>query len=75
MTAEGWEIWDLLERCGGQIRMGSTGPVGLDFGAAFLMADALGFSRSATAEFLPAAEAGFMRGILKQMDKSQHGEP
>ncbi len=55
--------------------MGPTGPVGLDFGAAFLMADALGFSRSAIAEFLPAAEAGLMRGILKQMDKSQHGEP
>ena len=55
--------------------MGSAGPVGLDFGAAFLMADALGFSRAAIAEFLPAAETGFMRGILKQMDKGQHGEP
>ena len=55
--------------------MGSSGPVGLDFGAVFLMGDALGVSRPALAELLPAAETGLMRGIIKRNDKSEDGEP
>ena len=55
--------------------MGPSGPVGLDFGAVFLMGDALGVSRPALAEFLPAAEAGLMRGLTKRSDKSEDGEP
>jgi len=55
--------------------MGPAGPVGLDFGAVFLMGDALGVSRSALAELLPAAEAGLMRGLTQRSDKSEDGEP
>ncbi|NKD87756.1 DUF1799 domain-containing protein [Haematospirillum sp. 15-248] len=64
-----------MERCAGQLRMGPMGPVGLDFGAMFLMADALGVSRAALAEFLPAAEIGLMRGITKRSDKKDDGQP
>jgi hypothetical protein len=55
--------------------MGPMGPNGLDFGAVFLMADALGVSRPALAEFLPAAEIGLMRGITKRSDKKDDGQP
>lgn len=55
--------------------MGPMGPVGLDFGAVFFMADALGASRAALAEFLPAAEIGLMRGINKRSDKKDDGQP
>ena len=41
----------------------------------FLMGDALGVSRPALAELLPAAETGLMRGIIKRSDKSEDGEP
>ena len=46
--------------------MGPMGPVGLDFAAVFLMADALGMSRAALAELLPAAEIGLLRGLAKR---------
>ena len=52
--------------------MGPMGPVGLDFGAVFPMADALGVSRPALAELLPAAEIGLMRGLSKRA--TQHSD-
>ena len=55
--------------------MGAAGPVGLDFGAVFVMGDAFGVSRAAIAELLPAAELGLLRGIARREDESTHGEP
>lgn len=66
-SVEGWEVWDVLERCVGQLRVGPAGPVGLDFSAAFALGAALGYERVGLAELLPAAEAGLMRGLTKLM--------
>ena len=67
----GWEVWDVLERCAGQMRIGPAGPVALDFMAVFEMSGALGHSRKALAEFLPAAEAGLIRGLMRRMTKAE----
>lgn len=73
-TIEGWEVWDVLERCAGQLRMGSVGPVGLDFTAAFQMSEALGYCSTALGELLPSAEAGLMRGLMRRMTKGEDGQ-
>lgn len=64
-TAEGFEAWDVVERCAGQVRTGMAGAIGLDFVAAFQVGDALGYGRAAIAEFLPVAEAGMLDGFAK----------
>ena len=64
----------MLERCAGQLRMGSVGPVGLDFTAAFQMSEALGYCPTALGELLPSAEAGLMRGLMRRMTKGEDGE-
>lgn len=43
--------------------------IGWDMGAALALASALGVSRVATAELLPAIEAVMVRKINEQMDK------
>jgi hypothetical protein len=63
-SIEGWETWDVLERCAGQLRVGPGGPVGLDFTAALAVGAALGYDAVGLAELLPAA-AGLMRGLAK----------
>jgi hypothetical protein len=45
--------------------------VALDFIAAFEMSGALGHCRRALAEFLPAAEAGLLRGLMRRMTKAE----
>lgn len=60
-------MWDVLERCAGQLRVGPGGPVGLDFGAAFALGAGLGYDATGIAELLPAGEAGLIRGLAKLM--------
>ena len=55
---EGWQAWDLALRCGGQLRLSQMVAIGMDFSAAMHVAAALGHDERATAEFLPAIEAG-----------------
>ena len=67
VTLEGWQAWDLVERLGGQIRIGPNGRIlGYDLTAALGLAAALGYDSRAMAELLPALEAGMVRGCWKQ---------
>ena len=66
---EGWQVWDLVARLGGQLRVTpSGGVIGWDLGAALALASALGICRMAVAELLPAIEAVMVRKINEQMD-------
>jgi hypothetical protein len=68
---EGWQVWDLVTRLGGQLRVAPGGGViGWDMGAALALAEALGICRMSTAELLPAIEAGMVRKINEQMDQN-----
>ena len=65
LTLEGWQIWDLVQRLGGQMRvaggMSGGAVVGWDMGAALQLGAALGLSPLIIAELLPPIEAVMVR--------------
>ena len=67
------QIWDLVGRLGGQIRVApSGGIIGWDMGAALASSQALGVPGVAVAELLPAIEA-VMVGKLNERLEQEHG--
>lgn len=66
------QVWDLVSRLQGQLRIASSGlggaVVGIDMNAAFTLAEALGVDRRAVAELLPVIEAGLVRGCRRDED-------
>jgi hypothetical protein len=63
-TLEGCEVWDLVMRCSGQLRLAANGTVlGLDLGACLSLAEASGLDTHAIALLLPACEAGLLQGF------------
>ncbi len=60
------QVWDLVGRLGGQLRVAPSGGVlGWDMGAALALARALGVDPAPVAELLPAVEA-VMVGTLNE---------
>ena len=71
-TIDGWEVWDLVLRSHGQLRLGGMGGVvGFDMAAVMAVADALGLDRQMVALLLPSAEAGMRSGLAS---KNKEGE-
>ena len=68
LSHEGWQVWDLAGRLGGQIRAVPGVVLGWDMSAALAMAAALGVDLRAAAELLPVIEAVMVRHINQQMD-------
>ena len=71
MTLEGWQVWDLVQRLGGQVRVagGMSGGVALgwDMGSALQLGAALGLSPLIVAELLPPIEAVMVRKSNEQV--------
>ena len=63
MTDAGWQAWDVLTRCAGQLRLGQGAVIGLDLAAAFRLGEALGHDPGPLAELLPAGEAGMLSAL------------
>lgn len=67
----GWQIWDLVLRLTGQLRiaggMGASVVIGWDMSAALAMAQALGIDPLIVTECLPAIEAVMVRKLNEQM--------
>ena len=57
LTLEGWQVWDLVGRLGGQLRVTPGAVIGWDMSAALALGTALGLSPPAMAELLPVVEA------------------
>ena len=66
LTYEGWQVWDLVQRLGGQLRITGTSVIGWDLGAALQLGTALGVPPKATAELLPPIEAVMVRKINEE---------
>ncbi len=71
LTLEGWQVWDLALRMGGQLRVATGLPgvvvIGWDLGTALALAAALGVPALAAAELLPAIEAAAVAGLNARM--------
>ena len=70
---EGWQVWDLVGRMGGQLRVVPGAVLGWDMGAALAMSHALGVSPIIAAELLPEIEAVMVRKLNEQMEGSRDG--
>ena len=68
-TLEGWQVWDLALRLGGQLRAVPGAVLGWDLGAAMAMAAALGVEPLLAAEVLPDLEA-----IAVRAHQRPHGD-
>ena len=69
MTWEGWQVWDLVGRLGGQLRAMPGAVIGWDLSAALALGDALGVPPAATAELLPVIEAVMVAKLNEQMER------
>ena len=78
-TPEGWQVWDLVQRLTGQLRlatgMGGGAVIGWDMTAAMAMASALGVDPLIAAECLPEIEAVMVRKLNEQMAASDRSSP
>lgn len=69
-TPEGWQVWDLVGRLGGQLRVVPGAVLGWDMGAALALTQALGVNTLIAAELLPEIEAVMVRRLNEQMTGS-----
>ena len=70
LTDAGWQAWDVLARCAGQLRLAPNAfvVIGLDLSATIALATALGYNARFVAELLPAAEAGLVKALNERLD-------
>ena len=71
-TEDGWQVWDLVGRLGGQLRVIPGAVLGWDMGGALAMANALGIDALIAAELLPEIEAVMVRKLNEQIGEG-HG--
>ena len=66
-SLEGWQVWDLVQRLGGQLRVSGSAVIGWDMGAALQLGAALGIPSPAIAELLPAVETAMVRKVNEEV--------
>ena len=64
------QVWDIVDRLGGQMRIAGRLVTGWDMSAALHLGAALGVSPKALAEMLPPIEAVMVRKINQQIEVS-----
>jgi hypothetical protein len=78
LTDVGWQAWDILTRCAGQLRVTpvaspyghvSGAVVGIDLAAALGMGAAAGYDAAGLAELLPAGEGGLVGAINERLSR------
>ncbi len=71
LTDAGWQAWDVILRCSGQLRLAPHAGIviGIDLAAALAIGAALGHDVHALAELLPAAEAGLVAAINTRLSE------
>ena len=70
LTLDGWQVWDLVGRLGGQMWVAGKAVLGWDMGAAMALAQALGLNPMVVAELLPELEAVMVRRMNEKIGDS-----
>ena len=70
-TYEGWQVWDLVGRLGGQVRAIPGAVLGWDMSAALALGRALGIAPMVVAELLPAIEAVMIRKTNEKIEEGR----
>ncbi len=70
LTLDGWQVWDLVGRLGGQMRVAGKAVLGWDMGSAMALAQALGLNPMVVAELLPELEAVMVRRMYEKIGDS-----
>ena len=70
LSLDGWQVWDLVGRFGGQMRVAGKAVLDWDMGAAFALARAIGLNPMVVAELLPELEAVMVRRINEKIAAS-----
>jgi hypothetical protein len=70
-TQDGWQVWDLVGRLGGQLRMIPGAVLGWDMSAARAMAHSLGIDALIAAELLPEIEAVMVRKLNEAIGENE----
>jgi hypothetical protein len=71
LSYDGWQVWDLVGRLGGQMRVVGKAVLGWDIGAALALGHALGLNPMVLAELLPELEAVMVRRINEKIAASE----
>ncbi|NEX48377.1 hypothetical protein G3572_19395 [Rhodobacter sp. ETT8] len=66
-THEGWQVWDIVGRLGGQLRVLPGAVIGWDMSAALALGVALGVPPLAVAELVPVIEAVMVRKLNEEL--------
>ena len=66
-TYDGWQVWDLVTRLGGQMRVAGRAVIGWDMSAALALAQALGLNAMVATELLPDLEAVMVRRVNEKI--------
>ncbi|MDG4574489.1 MAG: hypothetical protein P9C36_02800 [Defluviicoccus sp.] len=71
LTDVGWQAWDVILRCSGQLRLAPHASIiiGIDMTAALSLGAALGYDAGMLAELLPAAELGLVTALNARMSE------
>ncbi len=67
-TWEGWQVWHLATRLGGQVRAIPGAVIGFDMTAALAMARASGVDEALVVEMLPEIEAAMVRRMNERTE-------
>jgi hypothetical protein len=67
LTHDGWQVWDLVGRLGGQMRVAGKAVIGWEMGSVMALAHALGVNPMVAAELLPELEAVMVRRINEKI--------
>ena len=70
LTLDGWQVWDLVGRLGGQMRVAGKAVLGWHMGSAMALAQALGLNPMVVAELLPELEAVMVRRMNEKIGET-----
>lgn len=77
LTTEGFEVWEVIQRCSGQLKFYPSGSIaGFDVPTVLCVTQAFGYDLQAMLLLIEYAEAGLREAVKKHVDSNtEHLHP